>query len=128
MMSNRMAVLMNGELQLEFHRDRAIPDKQREYLDKMDRDMDQGISVAGEQVVNPDQNQRAQFVAVAMFDALMNNEEPLIAATCTYLADRLPELKQVKAVQEGEEIVIDMVFDEEYQNQVKVEFNPGMFH
>ena len=108
-----MAVLLNGEVQLEFHRDRAIPAKQREYLDKMDSDMDAGISIGGEQVANPDQNQRAQFVAVAMFDALMNNEEPLIAATCTYLADRLPDLKQVKAVQEGDEMVIDLVFDQE---------------
>lgn len=41
---------------------------------------------------------------------------------CSYLAVRLPELKQVKIDTRGEEIGIELVFDEPYTKEVRVEF------
>jgi hypothetical protein len=41
---------------------------------------------------------------------------------CSYLAMRLPELKQVKVNSVGEEVTVDLVFDEPYTKEVRVEF------
>jgi len=42
---------------------------------------------------------------------------------CSYLAIRLPELKQVKITGEEDELAIEFVFDEPYRKQVAVEFS-----
>jgi hypothetical protein len=44
------------------------------------------------------------------------------AAMCSYLAIRLPELKQIKIKDEEGEISIEFIFDEPYRKQVAVEF------
>jgi len=41
---------------------------------------------------------------------------------CSYLAIRLPELKQIKIEDEEGEISIQFIFDEPYRKQVAVEF------
>ena len=53
-MSNLMAVLLNGVAQLEYYRDRPLPDHQALHLDKMDQRMDQGIQVGEESVSKPE--------------------------------------------------------------------------
>jgi hypothetical protein len=57
-MNNIMAVFLNGIAQLEYDRDRLLPDHQAAYLDKMDAKMDAGILVGNETIKDPDQNQR----------------------------------------------------------------------
>ena len=42
-MNNIMAVFLNGIAQLEYDRDKLLPDHQAAYLDKMDARMDAGI-------------------------------------------------------------------------------------
>ena len=122
-MSNVMAVLLNGTAQLEYNRDISLPGKQLEYLDRMDQDMNAGIKLGEEYVAAPSQIQRAQFIALHLVQSLLAGNEQHIAASCAYLADRLPELKQVKAeTKPNGAIGIDLVFTEEYKNQVKVEF------
>ena len=122
-MSNVMAVLLNGTAQIEYNRDISLPGKQRDYLDRMDQDMNDGIQLGEEYVVAPTQIQRAQFIALHLVQALLADNEQYIVASCAYLADRLPELKQVKAVTKPDGAIgIDLVFTEEYKNQVKVEF------
>ena len=124
-MSNVMAVLLNGTAQVEYNRDIALPSKQRDYLDRMDQDMNTGIQLGEEYLEAPDQIQRAQFIALHLVQSLLADNEQHIAASCAYLADRLPELKQVKAVTKPDGAIgIDLVFTEEYNNQVKVEFMP----
>lgn len=119
-MPNLMAVLLNGVAQLEYYRDRPLPDGQVLHLDKMDQKMDAGIELAGEPISNPDLNQRAQFVAANLVHALKTHNESVAGALCTYLANRLPDLKQVKIVEDGSEFSIDFVFDEDYKKQVEV--------
>ena len=124
-MSNVMAVLLNGTAQVEYNRNIALPSKQRDYLDRMDQDMNTGIQLGEEYLEAPDQIQRAQFIALHLVQSLLADNEQHIAASCAYLADRLPELKQVKAVTKPDGAIgIDLVFTEEYNNQVKVEFMP----
>ena len=59
-----------------------------------------------------------------LIQSLLNEEnEALIAASTAYLAENLPDLKQVTADDRSGQMVIDLVFDKEYQNQVKVNFS-----
>ncbi len=136
-MSNILAVLLNGVAQLEYNRDQQLPPHQALYLEKMDTQMDDGIQVGDSIIPNPDINQRAQFVAGNLADAILNDQESAAAALCSYLAKILPDLKQMKITQsatEGDttvdgntldgsnEISIELVFDESYQQQVPVQF------
>ena len=121
-MSEIMAVLLNGIAQIEYHRRKVLPDHQGAYLDKMDRRMDEGIEADGGLVANPDRLQRAQFIAGNLVHAIKTNDEELAAAMTTYLADRLPDLKQVKIRDQEGEVAVELVFDEEYVRQFPVQF------
>jgi len=123
-MSNIMAVMLNGIAQLEYDRDRLLPDHQAAYLDKMDTKMDGGIVLGEQTISNPDQQQRTQFAAANLVHALKTDDESMAAVMCSYLAIRLPELKQVRIEDEGGEVYIELVFDEEYRKQIAVDFTP----
>lgn len=116
-----MQVHVNGQPQIDYDRSKSLSDKQQEYLEKMDEGMDAGITLAGETIKEPDLLQRAKFVAGYLSQALFDDNEQMIAASTAWLATRLPDLKQIKIAQDGEQISIDLVFDETRQNQVKVD-------
>ena len=122
-MSNIMAVLINGIAQLEYDRDKALTDYQLTYLDKMDEKMDAGIIIDGESIKSPELNQRIQFITANMLSAIKSDNEGMTSALCTYLAMRLPDLKQIKVTEEGDDVSIDMVFDEDYEGQTSVSFS-----
>jgi len=68
--------------------------------------------------------QRARFVAMNLVQAVRNGQESVAAAMCAYLAVRLPELRQVSATEDGETVLIDLVFNEAPGNAVVVNFTP----
>ena len=123
-MHNIMAVLLNGVAQLEYDRDKLLPAHQAAYLDKMDEKMKDGILVGDETVSNPDLNQRTRFAAGNLVHALKAGDESMAAAMCSYLAIRLPELKQVLIEEHGEQVSIEFIFDKDYRKQVAVDFTP----
>ena len=119
-----MAVLINDIAQLEYDRDKALTDYQAAYLDSMDKKMDEeGISIDGVQVDKPDANQKIQFVTANLLNAMKSSDEGMSSALCTYVATRLPDLKQIKIKDDNNEITIDLVFDEHYKGQAQVSFN-----
>ncbi len=122
-MSNKMVVLVNGIAEVEYHRDVPLAERQREYLDRMDAEMDGGIRLGDETVANPDRLQRARYVALSLAESLRENQEPRIAATSAWLAERLPDLQQVR-IDTGTDgqTRIELIFDRPLENQVKVEF------
>ena len=122
-MSNMLAVLLNGIAQLEYDRDKPLPPHQAAYLDKMDTRMDAGILADDATIEHPDINQRARFIAANLVGAMKSNDEEMTAAMCTWLANRLPDLKQVKIDEDGDRVSIDLVFDEEYGKQTAVSFS-----
>ena len=122
-MSDKLVVLLNGQSVVEYDRAKRLPGHQRQYLDKMDSDMDSGIELNGESIAEPDATQRAKFVAMHMVQALLDEHDAMIAAGCAYLANRLPDLKQVKVVQEGEDLMLDLIFTDALENQVMVQFD-----
>jgi hypothetical protein len=125
-MSNLMAVLLNGVAQIEYDRDKPLPEYQGAYVDKMDRKMDAGLEVGGEYVPDPDPAQRARFVAANLARAIRADNEAMAAAMCTYLAVRLPDLKQIMIREEGDDFSIELDFDRDYVKQYPVTFGkPG---
>jgi hypothetical protein len=84
--------------------------------------MDSGILIGEELVKNPDLDQRTRFAAANLAHAIQMNDESVAAAMCSYLAIRLPELKQVRIEEAEGGIAIELVFDDEYRKQVAVEF------
>jgi len=121
-MSSILAVVLNGTLQLEYHRDKPLPDAQHQYLDRMDQFMDSGITLGGVRINAPDQLQRAQFVASSLIQSLHDDNESLAAASCAYLATRIPELRQIKATEVNEQRSIDLVFDKHYVPEQTIKF------
>jgi hypothetical protein len=117
-----MTVVLNNEPQLEYDRDKPLPDHQALYLDKMDEKMNAGITIGEEHIDNPDLNQRIQFVAANLGHALKNDEEALMASLTTYIATRLPELKQIRFTEVDDGIEIDLNFDKPYAKEVLVPF------
>ena len=119
-MDNKLRVSLNHVDVVEYDRNRRLPGHQRQFLDKMDADMAQGFELAGEFIPEPDAMQRAKFVAMQLIMAVQNQEEGLIAASCAYLANRFPHMQRVKAVEQGEQVLLELVFDDEEQDQNRV--------
>jgi hypothetical protein len=90
----------------------------------MDAKMDDGILLGNETVSNPDQDQRTRFAAANLVHALKSDDANMAAAMCSYLAIRLPELKQVRIEDIEGHVSIEFVFDREYRKQVVVDFKP----
>ena len=120
-MSDIMGVLLNGVAQLEYDRRKPLPDHQAVYLGKMDEKMDKGIEIQGKNIAHPDIDDRAQFIAANLLHAIKNNDEAMAAAHCTYLANKLPELQQIKFEEQNGDVSIELVFDEPYKKQVQVQ-------
>ena len=119
-MNDLFAVLLNGVAQLEYDRNKPLTEYQLAYLDSMDKKMDAGIEIAGETISAPDLNQKTQFVAANLLQALQSGDEGMTSALCTYLAHHHPDLKQLKYDEDGGNISIELVFDEHYKGQVAV--------
>ena len=126
-MSEKLYIELNGASVIEYDRNIRLPGHQRRFLDQMDQDMSEGIELAGQPVAEPDPVQRAQFIAIQLINAMQQNEEGLIAATCAYLANRFPHMRKVVAREQGDNISLDLVFNEEQaQNTVAVNFQPNL--
>jgi hypothetical protein len=121
-MSSSLVIVADGQSQLEYDRQKRLPDDQRAYLDRMDVRMDAGIRLGENDISYPDQLQRAQFVALQLIQAIEGGQEGLAAATCAYLANRVPELRQVRVETRDGKRSVDLVFDRPYAPEARIEF------
>jgi hypothetical protein len=121
--ADNLTVVVNGDSVLEYNRGEELPIHQQSYLNRMDTQMDAGVMLGGQSLQAPDKLQRAQFVAIHLVKSLQQDNEPLIAASCAYLATRIPELKQIKAELNGTGMKVDLVFDSAYSKEVRVELD-----
>ncbi len=117
-------VVINGEPILEFDRKKPVPGHQRQYLDNMDAQMDQGIQLGDNFIKEPNALVRSQFVANSLVNMLFKEEYSTAIAMCTYLAKRMPDLQQIQCVgnidddgAESEEggLSIEFVFDRSFE-------------
>jgi len=124
-MDNIVAVVVNGDMTLRYDRSHALTDRQRESLEQLDQRMlQEGIETDGERIESPDLGQRARFVANRLVEAMMAEDEPRVAALTSYLADRLPDLKQIQITIRDDQVMVGLVFDQPYVAQSIVEFKP----
>lgn len=119
-MNNILTVLFNNAPELEYDRDKPLPDHQTLYLEKMDEKMRKGISIGDEQIKNPDSHQCARFVAANLAHALQSNHESMMASLCTYLAVRVPGLKQLRINSNDNGMEIDFDYDKSYAKEIMV--------
>lgn len=122
-MNSKLVVVINGQAVIEYDRSKRLPGHQRQFLDKMDADMDQGIQLADEHILHPDLKTRAKYIAMHLINAIVDDNAGMIAAMSAYLANRLPELKQIRANEVKDQFSFDLVFDQEYNNTVAVQFD-----
>ena len=116
MQDNKLHAVINGNPILEFDRGKPIPGHQRQYIDNMDLKMNEGIQLGDDHITNPNPMQRAQYVANSLVNALFNENHSIAIAMCTYLAKRIPDLKQIKAAGDIEkDMSIELVFDRDYK-------------
>ncbi len=122
-------IIINDTVLLEYDRNKPIPEEQHQYLDQMDAKMKGGITLGKDKIEAPNTLQRAQYIANSLISALFEEDYNLGIAMCTYLAQRIPDLQQVKAVGEKNEMSVEFIFDcslEKSQQEQKIEFyNPN---
>lgn len=117
-----LTVVIDGQAVIEYDRRKPLVSRQQSFLDRMDRDMDRGVDLDGHQEASPDLLARARFVANSLLQALQAQNDSVAAATCAYLAMRLPELKQVRADNKDGQMHIELVFDRAHVPTQTVQF------
>lgn len=117
-----LSLVIKDQSVIEYDRRKPLAPRQRLFLDHMDRDMDAGISLDGERIEQPDLAARARFMAVNLVQAAESGNDSVAAATCAWLALRLPELKQVRADRRDGELYIELVFDRPHVPTQPVQF------
>lgn len=111
-MGEFLGVLVDGQPQYEFDRDKVLPEGHLVRLEQMDSKMNRGIEIQGELIPNPDREARTRFVATSLANALAEGDENMAMAMVTWLGVRRPDLKQVK-IFPGE---LGMKVDLDYEN------------
>lgn len=127
-MSHKVGFLLEGQEVLTYDRSQVLPDKQREYLDIIDAQMNEGFVLSDQQVEHPNLQQKTQFVALNLVQALLKEDDKTAIIMFTYLVNRMPELKLAKAKtktsESGDQIGVEFVFDEVKSEGQKIEFRP----
>lgn len=110
-MNPALEIMLNGIMVMEYQRNIRLPGKQREFLDIMDIDMDEGINLDGKIISSPNNQQRCHYVAMKLILALKSNNKGMITASCAYLANRQPTLQQIRAEEEGNAVTLELMFE-----------------
>ena len=106
-----LKVIYNNEILLEYDQATRLPGKRRQFLDMMDRDMNEGFIIGGDLVEYPSQNQRAKYVAMNLIDGLCRKDKGLVSATSAYLGNRQPNLKEINATECNDEISMELIYE-----------------
>lgn len=126
-----LVVVINNVKMLEYDRSKRLTGVQRRFLDEMDAQMDDGIQLGDEFIDKPKVLQRCQYVANTLINSVLAEKDPLAAATCSYLASRLPNLQQVRALSSDDGTSIELVFDRSYEDSATeqpINFMPQQEH
>lgn len=98
---SKITLFVNEKVAFDFDKDMALDESQLSFLDKMDSDMNKGIKINGQLFSNPDKHQRAEFTVLNLIRALQQENQAVVAASCAYISNRLPEFDEVH-VNDGE--------------------------
>jgi len=118
-----LVIVVNDQPMMQYDRDKELPEKQQYYLQTLDKKFDQGIELQSKKIDYPDMEQRAKFMALSLMEGIMYKEDNKAAASMSWLATRLPDLKQVKAIVDQDGTHFELIFDREYQPHQVVHFD-----
>jgi hypothetical protein len=122
--TSQLVILVNATPVLEYDRSKVLSEAQLESFKQMELKLDSGIELHGQKIHQPSKEQRVEFMSANLISAVLNDEEVLAAVSCAYIANALPDLKQIKAFENEGEISIELIFDREYQPESKLAFTP----
>ncbi len=108
MINGLLTIIINDETVLEYKKDNRLPGHQRRFLDQMDRDMDEGIDLSGQYIQNPSQVEKVSYVAMYLVNSILNSNENMTIASCAYLSHRMPELDQITASHNNDQISVEL--------------------
>jgi len=117
-----LAIVINDDLKLQYDRTKALPENQQQYLNNLDHKFTQGLELQGEKIDNPTIQQKAQYMSLILMESILYQEDPKAAVCLAWLATRLPDLKQVKAMVDEKNTQFELIFDREYQPHQVVNF------
>ena len=104
-----LIIYANDQVAYEYDKETAVDEQKLALFDKMDSDMARGIKIQGELIADPDSKQRATFMAMNLIRAIKQDNQPIVSASCAYLANRLPALIEVHARDKGDTVDIELV-------------------
>ena len=107
-----LEIVINGETVLSLDSAMRFPGHQRQFMDTMDLDMDEGIELEGHFIEKPDEIDRAKYVAMNLVLAVQAKNDEMTNAMCAYLVKRQPDLKQVRANENGDSVEMDLIYKE----------------
>jgi len=110
-MKSVLAIVINDTVKLEYDRRARLPGKQRDFIDMMDADMDEGIVLEEQAIPSPDTVQRGHYVAMTLLQGMEADNEALVGACCAYLSSRLPSLREIRASADREAFSMQLFFD-----------------
>jgi hypothetical protein len=106
-----VTIMVNEQAVMQYDRNKAPSKEQFDYIDSMDKQMDEGVELGGTLHKKPDPIVKSQFVAQHLLMALAAKNYSLAAAMCTWLSERLPELIRVQATGNlTNNMKVDLVF------------------
>ncbi len=110
-MNNELHLVIDDKIKFKYDRTKPLAGLQRRFLEKMDFDMDHGITVDGQKISAPDRMQRVQYVANHIVNSFLNNKQQAFVAGCAYLAKTAPDLQQITLESHHSHQSISLLFD-----------------
>lgn len=108
-MADRLVIYLNGTEAYAFDKRAGLARMQFAYVQRMDADMDRGVSINGARILSPTQSERNQFVIGRLLDAVAVNDSRDIAMLCRYLGQHAPELDAIRVDDGGDEYRVELV-------------------
>ena len=93
---NKVAVLIDGGLELYWDRTVAMTAAQREAVARLEEKLQEGFKVDGVRYDRPDSLKRAQLAASLIPQALQRGDDSLAATALALACTSLPDLKQIQ--------------------------------
>jgi len=111
LVSDSLLVFVNNKSVFKYGFSIELDDQQRVFLDTMDSDMSRGFKISGEMITEPNEEQRAKFVAMNLIKALQQDNEASVMSCCAYLVQRQPKLREVRVSDGNEGVVVEFVVE-----------------
>ena len=88
----------------------TLPALQRRQLEQLDRRLDQGIELDGENIAAPDAGQRLRFVLGLLLRALPRGEDAALRGLCTWLGQRVPGLAVIHIHTRAQDLEVELEY------------------